>query len=731
MNRKLPIVLVLALALAATAYAQQKFSDATDVVVVEVPVQVLRDGEPVRGLTAQDFEVWEGRKKLPVTGFEVLDLTESEAPAAKKEWKTAKPIAARRHFLLLFDLAFSSPKAIAQAQKAARDLVAGLHPVDLVAVASYTPSKGPELLLGFTGDKVQIANALDMLDKPQMFDRAPDPLRLVLGMGAGGSSGGGEGGAGGVSGNSQAASNKKDNLAAAFEDPTGTVNTQLVNETKRLERTKQQRAIAALTRSFADLAKTMGGLYGRKYVVLFSEGFDSSVYQGSANVDDQLAMAADSANGAIWGVDSEERYGSTKTATDLEKMLEEFRRADCVIQTVDIGGLRERGGAETQWVGGRDSLFMIADGTGGELYENFNDLSAAMGQMLKRTSVTYLLAFQPEGLPRDGSYHRLRVEVKGAAKGTRVVHRPGYYAPRPFGEQSATERMLQTARQVVGGQENGAIPTSVLAAPFPTGATPEDNQAYVPVLVEVDGPALLAGHPAGKPLAAEIYVYAMDQNGTVVDYVTQSLGLDLAKVEPALRQSGLKFFGHLDLAPGDYSVRVLVRNSATGTAGLKVATVHVPAFTASDPVLLPAFFPEPVGKWLIVREAVKEDDRQVAYPFMAGEEPYIPASLPALGAGEEARLSLVGYHLRDGELQAEAKVLTAEGLEAGDGEVRLVRRDVRGADGADRVTAAFRTPRLKPGEYLLMITLIDRSGGAETSVTPFVVKGGAGARSSG
>ena len=43
--------------------------------VVEVPVQVVKDGEPVRGLTAADFEVYDGRKKLPVTGFEVLDLS--------------------------------------------------------------------------------------------------------------------------------------------------------------------------------------------------------------------------------------------------------------------------------------------------------------------------------------------------------------------------------------------------------------------------------------------------------------------------------------------------------------------------------------------------------------------------------------------------------------------------------------------------------------------------------
>jgi VWFA-related protein len=709
---------ILALTVPSVAPAAEKtFSDSTDVVVVEVPVQVLRDGEPVRDLKASDFEVYEGRRKLPVTGFEVLDLN---AVPDKPGFKPAKPVAARRHFLLLFDLGFSSPKAIGQAREAAADLVKGLHPVDLVAVASYTPSKGPQLLLGFTSDKDQIARALDMLGQPQMFDRVPDPLRLVLGSGgpSGGGGGGGGGGRGGTGG--ARAAERKEALADAFGEGDTPFLSAIAGPMAQSDRAVRQRAVTAMTRGYADLAKAMSGLYGRKYVVLFSEGFDSTLFQGTANMDEQNTMAAASAAGAIWGVDSEQRYGSTKTSNDLEKMLEEFRRGDCVIQTVDIGGLRERGGAETQWAGGRDSLFAIADGTGGELYENFNDLSAAMSQMLKRTSVTYVLAFQPEGLKRDGAYHRLRVELKGSPKGTRLVHRPGYYAPRPIGELNTTERMLQTAQQVLGGVEGG-IPVSVLAAPFPvTGA--DTGLAYVPVLLEVAGPALLAGQPAGQPLPAEIYVYALDAEGAVKDFVSQTIGLDLAKVEPALRQSGLKFFGHLDLAPGDYSVRVLVRNGATGVSGLEVATVHVPSFT--DPILLPAFFPEPAGKWLIVREAVKEGDPQVPYPFMAGEQPFIPASLPVLGSGEEAAVSLVGYHLKDGDLQAEAKVLTADGREAGEAELRVVKRFGRGADGADRVTAALKTPGLRPGDYLLMITLVDPSGGSETSVTPFTVRGG-------
>src|SRR5947209_5594926 len=102
------------------ATAQQTFSGATEVVVVEVPVQVVKDGEPVRGLTAKDFEVYDGRKKVPVTGFEVLDLTAAAAPGAPA---APVPVSARRHFLILFDLSNSEPKAIVKARQAAQSVI--------------------------------------------------------------------------------------------------------------------------------------------------------------------------------------------------------------------------------------------------------------------------------------------------------------------------------------------------------------------------------------------------------------------------------------------------------------------------------------------------------------------------------------------------------------------------------------------------------------------------------
>ncbi len=714
MKRAAVLTLCLAALLPAVPTRGRSFPTITDVVAVEVPVQVLRGNEPVRGLTADDFEIYEGRQKMPVTGFEVLDLA---APATGAKHPVLPP-AARRHFLLLFDLSFSQPKAVLAARQAAVDLVDGLHPTDLVGVAVYAGSRGAQLVLRFTADRRQVRAAIESLGAPEL-DRAKDPLQLVL--------------VNDLFVNEDnrflpgdVAGEKRGEVQNAKVDAVASFLQTVTNESDKAERSTRQRMVTAMTRSVGELAHMLSSIEGRKQVVYFSEGFDSSLIQGTTDAEEQQRMNNSSQFGEIWNVDSEQRYGSTKTMSDVEKMLEELRRADCVVQAVDIGGLKADANLGQQRVGGKDSLFMMAKNTGGDFYENSNDLSVAMKEMLDRTSVTYVLTFQPEGLARDGAYHKVRVELKDDldARGMRLVHRPGYYAPRPYAQRSAHEKLMDAAEKVVSGMESDDLRTSVLAAPFRVaGASPADalgfDTAYVPVLIEVDGPSLLGGAKTGI-LPAEIYVYAMDASGGVRDHVTQTVGLDLGKVEPALRQSGLKFFGHLDLPPGNYSLRVMVRNGLTGVSALKTVAVQVPAFAQSPCVLLPPFFPEPAGKWLVVREAASKDDRQVPYPFMIGEEPYIPASLPVLAPGRETRLSLVGYNLGPGDLKVESRILSQDGREVGPASITDIRLEKReaGAGGApDRLTATFRPSQLAPGGYLLLVTV---NGG--TSTAPFVVE---------
>ena len=705
------------------AAAAQTFSGTTEVTVVEVPVQVIKDGEPVRGLTANDFEVFDGRKKVPVTGFEVLDLAETQAnPQAAAQI----PISARRHFLMLFDLSFSEPSALSKARLAALDLVKTLHPTDLVAVATYSQIQGPQLVLGFTPDRQQISAALDTLGLSKLFDRSKDPLRLVL--------------------NDALLASRQTPAAPQVgqgADTRAAKNAEIVDTlesfsivSSRADRSVQHQIVRNLTATFAELARLMGEIEGRKYVVYLSEGFDSSLVTGSGGTTadagtagtNDLSTLIDSATGGggqstdtTGGSGSDDRFGDTRTQNAVEKMLEEFRRADCQIQAVDIGGLRAGAEQGYQRTNGRDALFNMAKSTGGELYENFNNLSTAMGQMLRRTGVTYVLSFQPDSLKPDGTYRKLKVELKNAPRGARVVSRPGYYAPKPAAQQSPLQRVLETASSVMD-EESGSIQASVLAAPFALSGD-RAGRAYVPVLIEVNGASLLAGKQ-GATLPVEIYVYAIDQNGSVQDFLSQTLGLDLAKAPPALSQTGLKFFGHVELPPGNYTLRTLVRNAATGASSLRVTQVEVPAFGSGQAALLPAFFPEAPGRWVMVRENPREGQPQAAYPFMLKEQPYIPASLPVLTPGQPAAVVLQGYNLGSGDLKATVKVLSADGKEVPGGALTLA-----GKEGGSpvRVSATFQPPALQPGEYTLQVTLTDGAGKTDTSTARFAV-GGAGTR---
>ena len=160
---------------AASPPAAGGFAETTEVTAVPVPVQVVRDGEPVRGLTAADFEIYEGKKLQAITGFEVLDL------AVPGRAATAVAPALRRHFLFLFDLSNSEPKAVVKARQMVLDVLPQLQPSDLVAVATYSYADGPRLALGFTSDRGQAARAIETLGLPQLVDRNPDPLGLVVG----------------------------------------------------------------------------------------------------------------------------------------------------------------------------------------------------------------------------------------------------------------------------------------------------------------------------------------------------------------------------------------------------------------------------------------------------------------------------------------------------------------------------------------------------------------------
>jgi VWFA-related protein len=717
-----PLLASLLILAAAAAFPArpQTFEGAAQVVSVEVPVNVVtRDGQPVRGLTTDDFEVYDGGERQKVASFEVIDLKAlkqdagtppaAAAPAAVPLPGDLRP-AARRHFLLLFDLSFSTPSSILKARMAARDFVLNsLAPSDLAAVATYSLQTGPKLIVTFTPDRAQLARAVETLGYHQSFDsRIPhEPLGFLLESPD-------------TALLSQSTGHTESPVRGQLDQAIYDYLQSIALAAEKQERDFQMGRVTGYARALGQMAKTLSAVQGRKQVIFFSEGFDSRLLVGRETTDKESQQDTERVlGGQSYYVDNDQRYGNTALQESVRKMLEVFRRADCVIQAVDIGGLRA--GADQQGrPSGEAALFYMANETGGELFKDANNLRDPLDKVLEQTSVTYLLTFERSDLKPDGAYHRLRVKAKLPA-GARLIYREGYFAPRPFKDFDPLEKNLLASDEIASAAPRRDLDLNVLAAPFRAAL----GQAYVPVIIEAGGKSLLAGMTGKeKKLNVEIYAYVSDDKGRMLDYFNRRVGLSLekGKARASLAEGGVKYYGHFDLEPGTYHVRVLVRNADNGRTGVETVVVTVPAYN-DQPVLLPPFFMEQRQKWLLVREQAADGSQQgsVVYPFTVGGEPYVPAASPVLEEAKPARLCLVGYNLGKGELAVKGEVLTADGKASANGRLSGVERTATGIQGFDKLTATFDPAGLSAGHYVLQVAVTDPAGRRQTNSLPFQV----------
>jgi VWFA-related protein len=704
----------LALLLGALPAAAQvdTFEDRTSVLEVQVPVNVVdKDGHPIRGLTAADFEILDEGSVQEISAFEVVDLDALEPdPLRPSLAEEAIPAAARRHFLFLFDLSFSRGTHVLRARQAAqRFVVENMHPTDLAAVAIHSVETGPRLVVTFTPDRAQLARAIDTLGAPTLLKDVRDPLRFVIDT------------------------PDSDSGLARADATTGnplrefeTVSTYLSvisTQMQRMEKAYMRGQINGWTQSLGQMAKILASVEGRKHVVYFTEGFDGRLVLGRQPDKDDPDAERDYFNiqqGQYHLVDMDDTFGNTQLQNSIMLMLEEFRRADSVLQVVDISGIRADLPSEHRARRVNDEvLFMLANETGGGLFEGSNDFGRQLGGVLERSAVTYLLSFHPKDLAADGSHRKLKVRVN-APRGARISHREGYYAPRPFEELHPLEKSLLASDLIASATPKRDLGMSVLAAPF--RATEE--RAYVPVIIEVDGGDLLRGHGADL-LPVEFYAYVTDLEGEMKDFFTQLVTLDLRDRAEVFAASGVKYYGHLDLAPGRYLVRVLARNAVTGRTGVETLDLEVPPFDSQAALLLPPFFVEEPGTWFLVREQASEYAKTTVYPFTVNGEPYVPAAKPALAQDRGAQLCLVAYNLSESEIELDGTVLADDGSEIDGGRLRLDERTVTGIQGLDKLTATFRPNGLAAGDYRLQVTITDRgTQSRQMSSIPFRVREG-------
>jgi hypothetical protein len=360
----------------------------------------------------------------------------------------------------------------------------------------------------------------------------------------------------------------------------------------------------------------------------------------------------------------------------------------------------------------------MANRTGGSYIRNVNELADAIREILAKTSYSYILTFSPKTLKGEGTYHKLKVRLKDVPKKTRTTHRPGYYEPRAFQGQAPDERKLRVAHQLFADSAGGAFPARIGAVSFRY----EQNKALIPLLLEIDGPTLQQGRRASR-LQAEVLAYAFDRKGRIHDLFGQGLDIDLRPIRKVLESTGLKFYGTLTLRPGDYTLRVIFVDAESGQSTLALQDLHVPNVDGDEPLPLPPMFPDTHGSWVLARESPAEDSASAEpFPFVVGEEPFLPALLPTLSTESSQMYIGVGSLAWEGA-HAEAHVLDDAGNVVHTLPLDTSHHESMNMAGYEAWITQFEPGRLSPGEYQLVVRVTGGDGIViETQPTRFVLQ---------
>ena len=289
-----------------------------------------------------------------------------------------------------------------------------------------------------------------------------------------------------------------------------------------------------------------------------------------------------------------------------------------------------------------------------------------------------------------------------------------------FAQETAPLRVMrtgglrvETAALLMSGQEGGTIPVAGLAFPLPGAG----GKARIAVLLEADGAEILEGQ-TGDLLRLEVCLYAVtsapDGSGRVSGSRMDTVEIDLTRLGSDLEKSGLKYLGELQLAPGEYALRTLVRNTATGEVGLRVLPLSVPDFRESRDVLLPPLLAEPAGAWVHARGA------GMTAPLPGLSFDALPSARPIFSPSEEVTLRVPAWRTGKGDLQAEVR--RPGGARVATFPLTIASREETGTDGLQLLAASLQMKGIEQGVYELGIV------GDQAFSTPFVLldQGGGG-----
>jgi VWFA-related protein len=701
MRRTVPASIALACGLAAAEARQPvppaapsppTFPAQVEVVTVDV---VVVDGKraPVTGLAREDFSVEEDGRPQAIESFEAFRVVPPAsalaAPPARVATNEDLPARRGRTYVLVFDDVNLTRFLALRAKGAIADFL-----------GSGTQAGDRVLLLATSGEawwsselpegREELIAILKRLEGRSYPDTGPDRItpwealrihlyhdrevgeRVARRLEAYGAT---------LPAGSSVGAARADG-APTYENP------QLLARAQRVysDATARSRiTLEALERALEALASARG----RKALLLVSEGF---IYDPNLEGFKRVLEASRRANAALYFLDARGLEGlPLATTAEFGPPLDP----------------RDVGAAFLEGPQASEGTALLASDSGGFSVTNTNELARGFRRISSEAEAYYLIGYRSDNTARDGRFRKIRVAVR--RKGLEARARAGYYAPAehragaPEPGGATRDRQLEAALN--SPFEEAAVPLRASAFAFDETLL---GKAKVVLALEVDVRSLALEEKDGR-LVDELETVVVVSHRESGEFFRHDRKLELKLLPGAMGGLGRDWYAvtqDLDLTPGRYQARVVVRDRNSGRVGSLQHEFEVPELEGlriSTPVLGDRLHqgeggsPHPV---LVLRRSFRGDGVLYCEYQVYGAARQQPDARPRVTAGFEVRRS-------DGALVTRVEPTPMRPTSLGTLS-RIVVAPLRGA---------------APGDYELVLQLRDEvSGAALEAREPFRVE---------
>lgn len=530
--------LVVFILLFSSSLASAQFLEKVEVRVVNVDVTVTdRDGQPVSGLTKDDFTILEDGKPQAISHFQAIEKTVSQTKAA--DAAPAAPASDdprfRRKVLVIVDNLNIRPRDRNEALKNLEQFVDEHFGGDYdwsIAMAG----RHVNMVLPLTSDKKSVHAAINAIRRSIGGQSVASQLPQH-----------------GVTTNQ---SNER-MLESAFS-AIGPISTEPTTSRDKFREPVSRRekmmfaedsrnTILEATRAFATLE-------GRKIILLitgrlpfgdFELASEDGVYNRGTNTD------------------------AGRMASFRNDIVREANASNVSLYILAAGGLKAPGGAameDADWSVNRNNenvMYWLARQTGGALLGG-NKIEQSFTRFDKLSSNYYSLGYSPSAA-EDGQQHKIEVRLRDR-KGYTLQYRDGYSTLSP---RLQLERAMHS--RAGAAMQSGPIDVTIST----TAAQGDRRTALVPLRASVPaGQLQLITDATGTRGRVNIYVSVFEENGKHITtaMIPQEISLDKNRPSPSRFAFDLP---KIQVKHGKYEVVIAVRDEVGETIGVSTTKIDV------------------------------------------------------------------------------------------------------------------------------------------------------------